>query len=213
MSQFFEIHPENPQARLIQQAVQIIRQSGVVVYPTDSGYAIGCQIGDKAAADRICRIRDIDKEHNFTLMCRDLSELSTYARVDNDAFRLLKNNTPGPYTFILKGTKEVPKRLLNPKRKTIGIRVPTNRIAMALLEELNEPLMSTSLILGDGELAESDPEEIRDKLEKLVDLIVDGGHLGEQPTTVVDLSEGEPSRRITGAPSDRSTTVVGCSPK
>ena len=157
MSQFFEIHPENPQARLIQQAVQIIRQSGVVVYPTDSGYAIGCQIGDKAAADRICRIRDIDKEHNFTLMCRDLSELSTYARVDNDAFRLLKNNTPGPYTFILKGTKEVPKRLLNPKRKTIGIRVPTNRIAMALLEELNEPLMSTSLILGDGELAESDP--------------------------------------------------------
>jgi tRNA threonylcarbamoyl adenosine modification protein (Sua5/YciO/YrdC/YwlC family) len=199
MSQFFEIHPENPQARLIQQAVQIIRQSGVVVYPTDSGYAIGCQIGDKAAADRICRIRDIDKEHNFTLMCRDLSELSTFARVDNDAFRLLKNNTPGPYTFILKGTKEVPKRLLNPKRKTIGIRVPTNRIAMALLEELNEPLMSTSLILGDGELAESDPEEIRDKLEKLVDLIVDGGHLGEQPTTVVDLSEGAPVIRREGA--------------
>ncbi|KPD25042.1 L-threonylcarbamoyladenylate synthase [Idiomarina zobellii] len=199
MSQFFEIHPENPQARLIQQAVQIIRQSGVVVYPTDSGYAIGCQIGDKAAADRICRIRDIDKEHNFTLMCRDLSELSTFARVDNDAFRLLKNNTPGPYTFILKGTKEVPKRLLNPKRKTIGIRVPTNRIAMALLEELNEPLMSTSLILGDGELAESDPEEIRDKLEKLVDLIVDGGHLGEQPTTVVDLSEGAPVIRREGS--------------
>ena len=199
MSQFFEIHPENPQARLIQQAVQIIRQSGVVVYPTDSGYAIGCQIGDKAAADRICRIRDIDKEHNFTLMCRELSELSTYARVDNDAFRLLKNNTPGPYTFILKGTKEVPKRLLNPKRKTIGIRVPTNRIAMALLEELNEPLMSTSLILGDGELAESDPEEIRDKLEKLVDLIVDGGHLGEQPTTVVDLSEGAPVIRREGS--------------
>lgn len=199
MSQFFEIHPENPQARLIQQAVQIIRQSGVVVYPTDSGYAIGCQIGDKAAADRICRIRDIDKEHNFTLMCRDLSELSTYARVDNDAFRLLKNNTPGPYTFILKGTKEVPKRLLNPKRKTIGIRVPTNRIAMALLEELNEPLMSTSLILGDGELAESDPEEIRDKLEKLVDLIVDGGHLGEKPTTVVDLSEGAPVIRREGS--------------
>ena len=199
MSQIFEIHPENPQARLIQQAVQIIRQSGVVVYPTDSGYAIGCQIGDKAAADRICRIRDIDKEHNFTLMCRDLSELSTFARVDNDAFRLLKNNTPGPYTFILKGTKEVPKRLLNPKRKTIGIRVPTNRIAMALLEELNEPLMSTSLILGDGELAESDPEEIRDKLEKLVDLIVDGGHLGEQPTTVVDLSEGAPVIRREGS--------------
>lgn len=199
MSQFFEIHPENPQARLIQQAVQIIRQGGVVVYPTDSGYAIGCQIGDKTAAERICRVRDIDKEHNFTLMCRDLSELSTYARVDNDAFRLLKNNTPGPYTFILKGTKEVPKRLLNPKRKTIGIRVPTNRIAMALLEELNEPLMSTSLILGGGELAESDPEEIRDKLEKLVDLIIDGANLGEQPTTVVDMSEGAPVIRREGS--------------
>jgi len=199
MSQFFEIHPENPQARLIQQSVQIIRKSGVVVYPTDSGYAIGCQIGDKAAADRICQIREIDKEHNFTLMCRDLSELATYARVDNDAFRLLKNNTPGPYTFILKGTKEVPKRLLNPKRKTSGIRVPTNRIAMALLEELNEPLMSTSLILGEGMLAESDPEEIRDKLEKLVDLIIDGGHKGEEPTTVVDLSEGAPTIRREGS--------------
>lgn len=199
MSQFFEIHPENPQARLIQQSIQIIRKSGVVVYPTDSGYAIGCQIGDKAAADRICRIREIDKEHNFTLVCRDLSELSTYARVDNDAFRLLKNNTPGPYTFILKGTKEVPKRLLNPKRKTIGIRVPTNRIAMALLEELNEPLMSTSLILGEGMAAESDPEEIRDKLEKLVDLIIDGGHKGEEPTTVVDLSEGAPTIRREGS--------------
>ncbi|RUO73386.1 L-threonylcarbamoyladenylate synthase [Idiomarina ramblicola] len=199
MSQYFEIHPENPQARLIQQSVQIIRKSGVVVYPTDSGYAIGCQIGDKAAADRICRIREIDKDHNFTLMCRDLSELSTYARVDNDAFRLLKNNTPGPYTFILKGTKEVPKRLLNPKRKTIGIRVPTNRIAMALLEELNEPLMSTSLILGEGIAAESDPEEIREKLEKLVDLIIDGGHKGEEPTTVVDLSEGAPTIRREGS--------------
>ncbi|MBL4856057.1 MAG: threonylcarbamoyl-AMP synthase [Idiomarina sp.] len=199
MSQYFEIHPENPQARLIQQSVQIIRKSGVVVYPTDSGYAIGCQIGNKAAADRICQIREIDKEHNFTLMCRDLSELATYARVDNDAFRLLKNNIPGPYTFILKGTKEVPKRLLNPKRKTIGIRVPTNRIAMALLEELNEPLMSTSLILGQGMLAESDPEEIRDKLEKLVDLIIDGGHKGEEPTTVVDLSEGAPTIRREGS--------------
>lgn len=199
MSQFFEIHPENPQARLIQQSVQIIRKGGVLVYPTDSGYAIGCQIGDKAAAERICRIREIDKEHNFTLMCRDLSELSTYARVDNDAFRLLKNNTPGPYTFILKGTKEVPRRLLNPKRKTIGIRVPTNRIATALLEELNEPLMSTSLILREGGLAESDPEEIRDKLEKLVDLIIDGGHKGEEPTTVIDMSEGAPTIRREGS--------------
>ncbi|MGM0524792.1 MAG: L-threonylcarbamoyladenylate synthase [Pseudomonadota bacterium] len=199
MSQYFEIHPENPQKRLIQQATEIIRGGGVVVYPTDSGYAIGCQLGNKQGVDRICQIRDIDKEHNFTLMCRDLSELSIYARVDNDAFRLLKNNTPGPYTFILKGTKEVPKRLLNPKRKTIGIRVPTNRIALALLEDMNEPLMSTSLILGKGELAESDPNDIREQLEKRVELIIDGGNQPEHPTTVVDLSEGAPVIRREGA--------------
>lgn len=199
VSQFFDIHPLNPQKRLIQQAVDIIRRGGVVVYPTDSGYAIGCQLGNKQGVDRICQIRDIDKEHNFTLMCRDLSELSIYARVDNDAFRLLKNNTPGPYTFILKATKEVPKRLLNPKRKTIGIRVPTNSIALALLEELDEPMMSTSLILGDNDLAESDPELIRERLEKRVDLIIDGGNKAEHPTTVVDLSEGAPTIRREGA--------------
>ncbi|EKE84306.1 L-threonylcarbamoyladenylate synthase [Idiomarina xiamenensis] len=189
MSQYFEIHPENPQARLIQQAVAIVRQGGVVVYPTDSGYAIGCQLGDKGAMERICQIRSVDKDHNFTLMCRDLSELSTYARVDNNAFRLLKNNTPGAYTFVLKGTKEVPRRLLNPKRKTIGIRVPTNRIALALLEDLGEPLMSTSLILDGNEFAEADPFHIREVLEKRVDLIIDGGNRGEQPTTVVDLAD------------------------
>ena len=199
MSQYFEIHPDNPQKRLVQQAVDIIRRGGVLVYPTDSGYAIGCQLGNKQGVDRICQIRNIDKGHNFTLMCRDLSELSIYARVDNDSFRLLKNNTPGPYTFILKGTKEVPKRLLNPKRKTIGIRVPTNRIALALLEELNEPLMSTSLILDDSELAEADPHQIRARLEKLVDLIIDGGNKAEHPTTVVDLSEGAPTIRREGA--------------
>lgn len=191
MSQYFAIHPENPQARLIQQAVQILLQGGVLVYPTDSGYAIGCRIGDKNAMERICRIRDIDKDHNFTLMCRDLSELSTYARVDNIAFRLLKNNTPGPYTFILKATKEVPKRLLNPKRKTIGIRVTDDPITEALLEALGEPLMSTSLVLGDSEFAESDPYEIRDKLERQVDGIIDGEHRGEAPTTVVDLADGD----------------------
>jgi len=190
MSQFFEIHPKNPQARLIQQAVAIIRQGGVVVYPTDSGYAIGCQIGNKNAVERICQIRDITKSHNFTLMCRDLSELSTYARVDNNAFRLLKNNTPGAYTFILLGTKEVPKRLLNPKRKTIGIRVSDDPITRDLLDELGEPLMSTSLILGDNEFAESDPHDIRNRLEKVVDLIIDGGHRGEAPTTVVDIADG-----------------------
>ncbi|GGF82350.1 L-threonylcarbamoyladenylate synthase [Alteromonas lipolytica] len=192
MSQFFYVHPDNPQSRLIKQAAELIRQGEVVVYPTDSGYAIGCQMEDKKALDQLCRIRQIGNEHNFSLMCRDMSELSVYAKVDNVAFRMLKNNTPGPYTFILKATREVPKRLQNPKRKTIGIRVPDNVIALALLEELNEPLMSTSLILPGQSLAESDPDEIRDKLEKQVGLIIHGGYLGEQPTTVIDLSEDEP---------------------
>lgn len=191
MSQYFNIHRENPQVRLIQQAVQIVMQGGVIVYPTDSGYAIGCRIGEKNAMERICRIREIDKDHHFTLMCRDLSELSTYARVDNVAFRLLKNNTPGPYTFILKATKEVPKRLLNPKRKTIGIRVSDDPITLALLEALGEPLMSTSLVLGGNEFAESDPYEIRERLERQVDVIVDGEHRGEAPTSIIDLADGE----------------------
>lgn len=191
MSQYFSVHSETPQKRLIQQAADIILQGGVAVYPTDSGYAIGCRIGEKNAMERICRIRNIDKDHNFTLMCRDLSELSTYARVDNHAFRLLKNNTPGAYTFILKGTKEVPKRLLNPKRKTIGIRVSDDPIVMALLEALGEPLMSTSLILDDNEFAESDPHEIRERLERQVDLIIDGEHRGEEQTTVIDLADDE----------------------
>lgn len=192
MSQFFYVHPDNPQARLINQAVAIIRNGGVVVYPTDSGYALGCQLENKQALDTICRIRKLDDKHNFTLLCRDLSELSIYARVDNTAFRLLKNNTPGAYTFIFKGTKEVPRRLMNAKRKTIGIRVPDNRIALDLLEALGEPLMSTSLILPGSDVAESDPEEIRDKLEHTVELIMNGGYLGEQPTTVIDFSEDDP---------------------
>lgn len=191
MSQYFYVHPENPQARLITQAVAIIRNGGVVVYPTDSGYALGCQVENKSALERICRIRKLDDKHNFTLLCRDLSELSLYARVDNSAFRLLKNNTPGPYTFIFKGTKEVPRRLMNAKRKTIGIRVPDNKIALDLLEALGEPLMSTTLILPGNETTESDPEEIRDNLEHAVDLIINGGYLGEQPTTVVDFSDGD----------------------
>jgi tRNA threonylcarbamoyl adenosine modification protein (Sua5/YciO/YrdC/YwlC family) len=191
MSQFFHIHPDNPQARLIRQTCELIRQGEVVVYPTDSGYAIGCQMENKKAMEQICRIRDIDKDHNFTLMCRDMSELSVYSRVDNIAFRQIKNNTPGPYTFILKATKEVPKRLQNPKRKTIGIRVPDNPIALAILEELGEPLMSTTLILPSESMAETDPEDIRDKLEKRVGLIIHGGYLTEQPTTVIDMSEGE----------------------
>ncbi|WP_100658421.1 L-threonylcarbamoyladenylate synthase [Alteromonas flava] len=191
MSQFFYVHPDTPQARLIKQACELIRQGEVIVYPTDSGYAIGCQIDNKQALEQICRIRDIGKDHNFTLMCRDMSELSLYAKVDNTAFRQIKNNTPGPYTFILKATKEVPKRLQNPKRKTIGIRVPNNPIALQLLAELGEPIMSTTLILPGADMAESDPDEIRDKLERRVGLIIHGGYLGEQPTTVVDMSEGD----------------------
>ncbi|MGB7998066.1 MAG: L-threonylcarbamoyladenylate synthase, partial [Photobacterium halotolerans] len=159
MSQIFYVHPENPQARLISQAVAIVRNGGVIVYPTDSGYALGCQLANKQALERICRIRKLDEKHNFTLLCRDLSELSLYARVENDAFRLLRNNTPGAYTFIFKGTKEVPRRLMNPKRKTIGIRVPNNEIALALLDALGEPMMSTSLILPGKDTAESDPED------------------------------------------------------
>mgnify|MGYP006110174229 CR=1 FL=1 len=193
MSQFFYVHPDNPQGRLMKQATAIIQQGGVIVYPTDSGYALGCHIGDKKALERICKIRDIDKNHNFTLVCRDLSELSEYTRVDNSAYRLLKSNTPGPYTFIFKGSKEVPKRLLNPKKKTIGIRVPDNAIAQALLAELQEPIMSTTLIMPGQEHAEYDPEHIRDILEHEVDLIINGGHLGEHPTTVVDFSDNEPS--------------------
>ncbi len=191
MSQFFYVHPDNPQGRLMKQAAEIIKQGGVIVYPTDSGYALGCHIGDKKALERICRIRNIDKQHNFTLVCKDLSELSEYTRVDNTAFRLLKNNTPGPYTFIFKASKEVPKRLLNPKKKTIGIRVPNNAIVRELLAALEEPIMSTTLIMPGKDMAEYDPEHIRDMLEHDVDLIINGGHLGEHPTTVIDFSEGD----------------------
>ena len=189
MSQFFYVHPDNPQGRLMKQAAAVIQQGGVIVYPTESGYALGCHIGDKKALERICRIRAIEKNHNFTLACSDLSELSEYARVDNSAFRLMKNNTPGPYTFIFKGTKEVPKRLLNLKKKTIGIRIPENPIAHALLKELQAPIMSTTLIMPGEDTAEYDPEHIRDILEHHVDLILNGGYLGEKPTTVIDFSE------------------------
>ena len=192
MSQFFHIHPDNPQGRLISQAAAIVKNGGVVVYPTDSGYAIGCAIGDKKAMDRIVQIRNVDKNHNFTLVCSDLSEIATFARVDNAAFRAIRSLTPGPFTFIFKGTKEVPKRVLNDKRKTIGIRVPDNKIALDLLAELGEPLMSSTLLLPGDEFAESDPDEIRQKLEKHVDLIIHGGFLGEKPTCVIDFSDDEP---------------------
>ncbi|MFW2440763.1 MAG: L-threonylcarbamoyladenylate synthase [Arenicellales bacterium] len=192
MAQYFEIHPENPQQRLIHQAVEILNQGGVIAYPTDSSYALGCNIGDKQALDRIRSIRRVDARHNFTLVCRDLSELSTYAKVENTVYRLLKHYTPGAYTFILKATGEVPRRLQNPKRKTIGIRVPDNNITLALLEQLNQPLMSSTLILPDEEQPLSDPHEIREQLEHQVDLVIDGGFCGLEATTVVDLVSGAP---------------------
>ncbi|MFH8134652.1 L-threonylcarbamoyladenylate synthase [Pantoea osteomyelitidis] len=192
MSQLFHIHPDNPQPRLINQAVEYLNKGSVIVYPTDSGYALGCRLEEKNALERICRIRQLDGRHNFTLMCRDLSELSTYSHVDNTAFRLIKNNTPGSYTFILKGTKEVPRRLLNEKRKTIGLRVPSNPVALALLEALNEPMMSTSLMLPGNDFTESDPEEIQMSIGKQVDLIIHGGTIGQHPTTVIDLTDDVP---------------------
>ena len=191
MSQFFYIHPDNPQTRLIHQAVEIIKKGGVIVYPTDSGYALGCAIGEKAAMDRIVAIRQLPENHNFTLVCHDLFEISLYAMVSNQSYRLIKNNTPNPYTFILPATKELPRRLMT-KRKTIGIRVPDNAIALALLEALGEPILSCSLMLPHTEVTESDPDEIRDYLEKRVELIIHGGYLGQQPTTVVDLTDETP---------------------
>jgi len=185
MAQFFQIHPDNPQPRLIRRAVDILREGGLVVYPTDSSYALGCRIGEKGAMERIRAIRRLDENHNFTLVCRDLSEITTYAKISNQDYRLLKALTPGPYTFIHKATKQVPRRLMHPKRKTIGIRVPDNKIAQALLEELDEPLMSTTLILPGDEMPLTDPYEMRQLLDHQVDLVIDGGYCGYEPTTVV----------------------------
>ncbi len=192
MTQSLELHPENPQPRLIAKAVEIIRQGGLIVYPTDSGYALGCHIGDKKALDRIRQIRKLDKKHNFTLICRDLSELANFARVDNASFRVLRNHTPGPYTFILRASPEVPKRLQHPKRKTIGIRVPDHPVALALLEELGEPLMSTSLIMPGDEHTLVDEDRMNKNLNGRVDLIIHAGHTSDIPTTVVDLMDGFP---------------------
>ncbi|MCF7981305.1 MAG: threonylcarbamoyl-AMP synthase [Pseudomonadales bacterium] len=193
MSQFFTIHPDNPQSRLIAQAVEIINGGGVIVYPTDCAYALGCHIGDKSAVDRIRRIRKLDDKHNFTLVCRDLSDVSTYAKVDNSTYRLLKNYTPGAYTFILRATSEVPRRLLHAKRRTIGLRIPDHRITQALLEQLGEPLMSSSLILPGQDLPLTEPYDIREALEHSVDLVIDGGYCGMEATTVVNLTEEIPT--------------------
>ncbi len=192
MSQFFQIHPESPQSRLIKQAVEIIRRGGVVVFPTDSSYALGCQIGDKGAVERVRRLRQLDDKHNFTLICADLSQLGMFAKVDTGAFRLLKAHTPGPYTFILNATREVPRLLMHPKRRTIGLRVPMHPIALALTEELGEPLMSVSLIMPGETEPMSDPYEMRQLLEKHVDLIIDGGYGGVSASTVINMAGDEP---------------------
>ena len=192
MSQYFQIHPVNPQARLVHQAVEILRNDGLLVYPTDSSYALGCRVGDKRGMDRIRRIRQLDNKHNFTLMCRDLSEISSYARVDNSNYRLMKSLTPGAYTFILRATHEVPRRLQHPKRKTIGIRIPDHPVAQALLEELGEPMMSSTLILPGADMPETDAHDIRERLEHDVDLVIDGDNCGVEPTTVIDLVDGVP---------------------
>ncbi len=190
MAQFFAIHPDNPQERLLKQAADIVRQGGVIAYPTDSCYALGCHLGDKAAMERILAIRQIDQKHHLTLMCHNLSELGSYARVDNSQFRLLKAATPGSYTFILQASKEVPARTLHPKRKTIGLRVPDNEIALGLLAQLGEPLLSCTLMLPEDDEPLTDPYEIRDRLEHSVDLVIDGGWCGTEPTTVIDMTDG-----------------------
>ncbi len=192
MAQFFTIYPQNPNSRLIRQAVEILRDGGIVVYPTDSCYALGCHLGDKTAITRIRQIRQLDEQHHLTLMCRDLSEISHYARVDNHKFRLLKAHTPGSYTFILEATKEVPKRLQHPKRSTIGIRIPDHPVALALLAELGEPMLSSTLILPDEDFPLTDAEYIREVLEKQVDAVIDGGAVGLEFTTVLDLTGDEP---------------------
>ena len=192
MSQFFQIHPDNPQARLIKQAAQIIHGGGIVALPTDSCYALVCHLDDKAAVERLRKIRGIDDKHHLTLLCRDLSEIGAYARVDNRQFRWLKSATPGPYTVILEATREVPRRLSHPSRKTIGLRVPENAIAHALLEELGQPLLGTTLIMPGEEEILNNADDIRDRLEKLVDLIIDGGACSMEPTTVIDLTGAEP---------------------
>jgi tRNA threonylcarbamoyl adenosine modification protein (Sua5/YciO/YrdC/YwlC family) len=193
MSQYFQIHPDNPQLRLIRQAAQIIHGGGIVALPTDSCYALVSHLDDKHAVERLRRLRGVDDKHHLTLLCRDLSEIAQYARVDNQQYRLLKTATPGPYTFILEATKEVPRRLSHPSRKTIGLRVPENAIACALLEELGQPLLGTTLILPGDDEPLTEPEEVRERLEKQVELVIDGGACSLEPTTVIDLTGDEPA--------------------
>lgn len=190
VARLIEIHPTNPQPRLVAAVVQAIRQGSLIAYPTDSSYALGCHIGDKRAMDRIRRIRQTDKEHNFTLVCSDLKEISVYARIDNWAYRMVKSMTPGPYTFILQATREVPKRLQNPKRRTIGLRVPDLPLVHAMLDSLGEPIMSSTLTLPGDDMPLTDPLEIEEKIGHQIDVIIDAGPTGIEPTTVIDLSHG-----------------------
>ncbi len=192
MAQFFQLHPEHPQPRLIRHSVEIIRDGGLIAFPTDSAYALGGHTGDAKLLERIRRIRGVDERHHLTLLCRDLSEIAIYARVDNAQYRLLKSATPGSYTFLLEGTKELPRRVLHPKRKTVGLRVPDHPLVRALLDELGEPLLSSTLILPGETLPMSDPEEIRDRLEHAVDLVIEAGACGPEATTVIDLTGGSP---------------------
>lgn len=191
MSQFLAVHPEHPQPRLVKRAAEILAGGGVVAYPTDSTYALACRVGDKAAVERICRIRRLDRDHLFTLVCHDLSHLATYARVDNTSFRFIRHHIPGPYTFVLRATREAPRRLVHPRRRTIGLRVPESAIVRALLETHQGPLISTTLLLPGDEAPLTNADSIRERLERDVDAIIDGGHCGVVPTTVVDLTEGD----------------------
>lgn len=192
MTVYLQIHPDDPQSRHLARAAEIVREGGVIAFPTDSCYALGCHLGDKDAVDRIRAIREVDERHHLTLMCRDLSEIAQYARVDNAQYRLLKATTPGSYTFILEGTKELPRRVLHPKRKTIGLRVPEHRVALALLAELGEPLLTATLSLPGDEAPLTEGWEIQDRLDGRLELILDGGHCGTEPTTVIDLTGGVP---------------------
>ena len=192
MARYLTIHPEDPQPRLLAQAAEVVRDGGVLAIPTDSCYALGCRLGDKDAVERIRRIRDVDERHHLTLMCRDLSEIAQFARVDNAQYRLLKATTPGSYTFILEGTKELPRRVLHPKRKTIGLRVPAHKVALALLEELGEPLLTSTLMLPGDEAPLTEGWEIQDRLDDHLELILDGGFCGTEPTTILDLTSLPP---------------------
>ncbi len=211
MAQLFEIHPENPQIRLIRRAAEIIKGGGVIVYPTDSCYALGCHLGDKQAMERIRRIRLADEGHFFTLVCRDLTEISRYARIDNRQYRLLRKFTPGPYTFLLRATRETPKRLQNPRRRTIGIRIPDHPVPQLLLNELDEPIMSSTLLLPGDDLPLTNAREIRERLEHVVDVVLDGGNCGLEPTTVIDLASDTPSivRRGRGDPGPFELAAAG----